>query len=57
LVKGFVNRRVEMRLFMKLKKRNILALRVANPTPTMKEKMLARMKNTNTQAIKTGYET
>jgi hypothetical protein len=42
---------------MKLKKRSILALRVANPTPTIKENMLARIKNKNTQAIKTGYET
>jgi hypothetical protein len=57
LVNGFIKRRVETRLFIKSKKRNILALRVTKPMPTMNEKMLASMKNTNTQAIKTGYET
>jgi hypothetical protein len=42
---------------MMAKKRSILGFRVAKPTPTTKEKILASMKNTNTPAIKTGYET
>jgi hypothetical protein len=42
---------------MKSKKRNIRAFRVTKPMPTMNEKILASMKNTNTPAMKTGYET
>jgi hypothetical protein len=57
LVNGFIKRRVETRLFMKSKKRNILAFRVAKPMPTKNENMLTSIKNMNTQAMKTGYET
>jgi hypothetical protein len=43
-----------MLLFMKLKKRSIVALRSVKPTPTTNEKALAMMKKTNTPETKTG---
>jgi hypothetical protein len=39
---------------MKLKNRSMVALRVARPIPTMKEKTLAMMKNMKTPEMNTG---